>query len=205
MVVPYGMSPGDTSPCSGCRGLACRFMAASSVWGCFRPQSVPCVPNTLSFRAVLLFYCHQEVDLDNLPQRLLWHLTDVWPPGGTQCPITSQSLFEFIEAVKTKTAERRDAAGVEALLELLATCGPTTAAIKYCNLSGCPSVRACPHCGILIEYESQCKHMTCVACNTTFCFICLRLRNEHDGGRYNWSISHACPIAPLQTEIPGQG
>lgn len=68
------------------------------------------------------------------------------------------------------------------------------------GLKGCPSIRACPNCGMLIQHEKACKHMVCV-CAQKFCFICLGVPDE-DGhyqcGLYN---SH-CTIAPVQTAVP---
>ena len=74
-----------------------------------------------------------------------------------------------------------------------------------------PSLRACPHCGALVEHSAACKHMKCPACGKEFCFICLSKRDEKgvwiplygqtgwQCGRYNTS----CNPAPRQTNIPG--
>ncbi|XP_070557718.1 uncharacterized protein [Ptychodera flava] len=64
----------------------------------------------------------------------------------------------------------------------------------------CPSRRACPSCGMLIEHEKACKHMVC-PCGQKFCFICLRkpLNGVYLCGSYN----SPCEKAPLQQTIPG--
>ena len=63
------------------------------------------------------------------------------------------------------------------------------------GVEGCPSVRACPHCGILISHTDACKHMTC-KCGHQFCFICLKKWGSC--GRYN----SACAVATIQQEMP---
>ncbi|KAK3581886.1 hypothetical protein CHS0354_024197 [Potamilus streckersoni] len=76
---------------------------------------------------------------------------------------------------------------------------------KACNkeivgVKNCPSVRACPACGCLIEHERACKHMTC-RCGTKFCFICLKVAVN---GLYQCgSFNTKCEIAPIQEELPG--
>lgn len=61
-------------------------------------------------------------------------------------------------------------------------------------------LRACPKCGTIIELASGCKHMTCKACNTEFCFVCLRMKNQ--GSWSCGSYDTKCAAAPLQTSIP---
>ena len=64
----------------------------------------------------------------------------------------------------------------------------------------CPKLRACPNCGTVIDLESGCKHMTCLACKQEFCFVCLRTKSNGSWscGSYNTS----CIPAPRQTRIP---
>ena len=38
----------------------------------------------------------------------------------------------------------------------------------------CPSVRACPKCLMIIEWQKGCKHMKCPKCAHYFCFLCLK-------------------------------
>jgi len=59
------------------------------------------------------------------------------------------------------------------------------------DIHGCPSIRACPKCGLLINHAGGCRHMTCTSCGAEFCFICLK----------RWKVyylRHACQIAPVQ-------
>lgn len=64
------------------------------------------------------------------------------------------------------------------------------------GLNGCPSVRACPKCQVLIEHTEACKQMECKMCQAKFCFICLRLAvgNAYQCGSYD----NKCEIAPIQ-------
>jgi len=62
------------------------------------------------------------------------------------------------------------------------------------GIRGCPSIRACPRCGLLINLTDGCRHMTCKFCKAEFCFICLR----------RFGVGHsltACAIAPVQTTL----
>jgi len=63
-----------------------------------------------------------------------------------------------------------------------------------------PSIRACPHCGALVQHTDACKHMTCPACSREFCFICLR---KKEGGWQCGSYNSKCSPASRQTYIPG--
>uniref|UniRef100_A0A669BUZ2 Probable E3 ubiquitin-protein ligase ARI5 n=1 Tax=Oreochromis niloticus TaxID=8128 RepID=A0A669BUZ2_ORENI len=58
----------------------------------------------------------------------------------------------------------------------------------------CPSVRACPTCGLLLEHSTEaCPSVDCPRCNVTFCFVCLK----HSG-----ECLTSCIPAPRQTSIP---
>ena len=63
------------------------------------------------------------------------------------------------------------------------------------HIPGCPSIRACPKCGLLINHKDKCRHMTCTSCNAEFCFICLKpwRRLRH--------LATSCGIAPVQTTL----
>ncbi|OWF49959.1 E3 ubiquitin-protein ligase [Mizuhopecten yessoensis] len=77
--------------------------------------------------------------------------------------------------------------------QILSTC-PRKEIVK---VTGCPSIRACPGCKILIEHKDQCKHMDCRNCKTSFCFICLEVRGQRgfSCGSYNTK----CAVATIQT------
>lgn len=61
----------------------------------------------------------------------------------------------------------------------------------------CPSVRACPHCGVLIDHEDGCKRMRCKNCQKEFCFVCLEVRIEDDVLLCGNEV-RACSVAPIQ-------
>lgn len=63
-----------------------------------------------------------------------------------------------------------------------------------------PKLRACPSCGVVIEHREGCKQMACRNCQTEFCFICLRKRNQ--GSWSCGSFNDVCVPAPCQTKIP---
>ncbi|XP_039899474.1 uncharacterized protein LOC120740972 [Simochromis diagramma] len=59
----------------------------------------------------------------------------------------------------------------------------------------CPSVRACPTCGLLLQHSKKgCPLVFCPRCNGTFCFVCLKRSSTC------WRIR--CTPAPRQTSIP---
>lgn len=60
-----------------------------------------------------------------------------------------------------------------------------------------PSIRLCPKCGNAIENINPCRNMTCRACHTNFCFICLR--------DMNICLNYfECTPAPIQDRVPGR-
>ncbi|KAM6960332.1 uncharacterized protein LKV04_021890 [Tautogolabrus adspersus] len=66
-------------------------------------------------------------------------------------------------------------------------------------VTGCPSVRACPTCGLLIEHNTiKCKNIICSRCKVEFCFVCLKL-SAVCGSYFDPCISG---VAPRQTSIP---
>ncbi|XP_038126320.1 uncharacterized protein DDB_G0292642-like [Cyprinodon tularosa] len=86
-------------------------------------------------------------------------------------------------------------------LQLLQTC-------KFISLpdvvgvSSCPSVRACPVCGAKVEHDQKyCKNVTCPRCQTTFCFVCLKLKTECIKTSSPYEMCRS-GVAPRQTYIP---
>ena len=90
-----------------------------------------------------------------------------------------------------------DKCNQEELLEQLRTCPEKE--IKHLKGLMCPSLRACPSCGSLVEHVKDCKHIFCKACKKEFCFVCLRLCAE--GSSSCGSYNTQCAVAPRQTDI----
>ncbi|XP_029941778.1 putative E3 ubiquitin-protein ligase ARI6 [Salarias fasciatus] len=70
------------------------------------------------------------------------------------------------------------------------------------GVSGCPSIRACPTCGRLLEHSSKkCKNLVCPRCTVEFCFVCLKITKEClKTSRHYEPCSSG--VAPRQTSIP---
>ena len=88
--------------------------------------------------------------------------------------------------------------GTDERVKYLATCERK----EIGGVKNVPKYRSCPKCGILIEHATACKHMDCRACKQSFCFVCLKLKNQDN----SWpcgSSSARCEVAPPQTVLPG--
>ncbi|XP_030636784.1 ankyrin repeat and IBR domain-containing protein 1 [Chanos chanos] len=66
----------------------------------------------------------------------------------------------------------------------------------------CPSMRACPTCGNLLEHDTTgCKNVICNRCQIEFCFVCLKLTPDClETSSYYIACSDG--VAPRQTSIP---
>ncbi|XP_028973757.1 uncharacterized protein DDB_G0292642-like isoform X2 [Esox lucius] len=86
-------------------------------------------------------------------------------------------------------------------LQLLKEC-PTVSLSQVQGVTDCPSIRACPTCGILLEHDKTgCKNLRCLRCNKEFCFVCLKLKSECKKTSSPYKL---CPsgVAPRQKAIP---
>ena len=68
------------------------------------------------------------------------------------------------------------------------------------EIPGCPSIRACPKCGLLINHEKGCRHMTCTSCKAQFCFICLKRWSTHPQHLGGLALTK-CAVAPAQAQL----
>eukprot|EP00667_Euglena_gracilis_P016738 EG_transcript_17539 len=149
-------------------------------------------------------YCAIPLDVEVMPG-VLRALQFAWPPRDAQgAPITTLLFGQFVHNVQERQKADADsqARHVEERLQLLRDSPCGSIAQNFCEIPNAPLRRACPRCGIIIEYESECKHMTCARCKHKFCFACLRDKAGHNDATYKWSIGFACPVAPIQTRIP---
>ncbi|XP_051285273.1 uncharacterized protein LOC127379558 [Dicentrarchus labrax] len=86
-------------------------------------------------------------------------------------------------------------------LETLRNC-PVLVFKDMKGVTGCPSIRACPTCGLLLEHNRKyCKSIVCRRCKVKFCFVCLKLSKEC---RKSSSYYRLCStgVAHRQTSIP---
>ncbi|XP_039899515.1 E3 ubiquitin-protein ligase dbl4-like [Simochromis diagramma] len=86
-------------------------------------------------------------------------------------------------------------------LEVLKNC-ETTDLPEVRGVDACPSIRACPTCGEIVEHDKTgCKNITCPRCQKEFCFVCLKLTPV-----CLKTSTHFIPcsdgVAPRQTSIP---
>ncbi|XP_067257801.1 uncharacterized protein si:ch211-212k18.15 [Chanodichthys erythropterus] len=66
----------------------------------------------------------------------------------------------------------------------------------------CPSMRACPTCGNLVEHDTTgCKNIICNRCRVEFCFVCLKVTQECLQTS-SYFIGCSAGVAPRQTSIP---
>lgn len=147
-------------------------------------------------------------------------------PGFQKCPSTSCSIWVYRDPADVNSRVRCPLCKYEYCWSCLRGwvttgdfCGNTACAtgidprIKFLSsrplktigpVAGCPSIRACPGCGTLLEHREACKHMACKSCTLQFCFVCLKpfnvITKQWQCGAHN----AACPIAPLQTTLPSR-
>ncbi|XP_035692562.1 uncharacterized protein DDB_G0292642-like [Branchiostoma floridae] len=116
---------------------------------------------------------------DGVEYHFCWHCLRKWVGGGAeQCG-------------------NDDCSGEDPRLKILRDCEKKT----IVKVVGCPSIRACLKCGMLIEHEEACKHMTCTTYSQMFCFICLK--PAQNGSYQCGSYNSPCKIADVQKTIPG--
>lgn len=108
---------------------------------------------------------------------------------GILCLQTTSSDVECSSCAKKKHDDD------SATVKLLGECP-----MKKIYQSSCPSIRACPKCGKLIEHTDGCRRVTCDRCSTTFCFNCLIIRPPTAQAYYNCPDN--CSTAARQTVIP---
>ncbi|XP_073330746.1 uncharacterized protein [Pagrus major] len=97
-------------------------------------------------------------------------------------------------------SDRCDNDGCPDPLDILRNC-PNIIFKDVKVVNGCPSIRACPTCGVLVEHnKNQCKSMICPRCKVKFCFVCLKITEEC----LKINPYNLCPIGvtPRQRSIP---
>uniref|UniRef100_A0A3Q2THQ2 RING-type domain-containing protein n=1 Tax=Fundulus heteroclitus TaxID=8078 RepID=A0A3Q2THQ2_FUNHE len=144
---------------------------------------------------------------------------------GCKSPVVRQNEFNLCVSCKTCTEKegrlyefcwqcQREWKGPKPRLDRCENdgcCNTALQTLKTCpdivfdtvkGITGCPSIRACPTCGSLLEHKrNHCKHLTCPQCKIKFCFVCLKTFAECSKTS---GISAPCSsgVAPRQTFIP---
>nr|XP_043878037.1 probable E3 ubiquitin-protein ligase RNF217 isoform X3 [Solea senegalensis] len=86
-------------------------------------------------------------------------------------------------------------------LQILKSCR-TISLPEVRGATNCPSVRACPTCGLKVEHNQQhCKNVTCPRCQAVFCFICLQRKRKCSKTSTPFQMC-VSGVAPRQTSIP---
>ncbi|KAJ1090407.1 hypothetical protein NDU88_003539 [Pleurodeles waltl] len=86
-------------------------------------------------------------------------------------------------------------------LKILAECSDKD--LPGSEIKNCPSTRACPTCGLMIEHKDMCKYVMCQQCRLEFCFACLETAKVCQAGKGGaWYKTCSKPVAPRQTRIP---
>ncbi|XP_072232514.1 uncharacterized protein [Leuresthes tenuis] len=86
-------------------------------------------------------------------------------------------------------------------LQTLRTC-PDIVFQSVTDVTGCPSMRACPTCGSLLEHSSiECKNVVCPRCKVQFCFVCLKTTRKCLKTSTEFEPCSR-GVAPRQTFIP---
>ncbi|XP_075884461.1 E3 ubiquitin-protein ligase DDB_G0292642 isoform X2 [Nelusetta ayraudi] len=128
---------------------------------------------------------------------------------NVHCPIctidkekTYQFCWQCLEPWKGR-APRSDRCDNEGCtnrdLELLKNC-KLVALPQVLGVTACPSIRACPTCGMKVEHDKTgCKNIICPRCNKEFCFVCLKLTPECLKTSTHYKL---CSMAPRQTSVP---
>ncbi|KAK5858704.1 hypothetical protein PBY51_002825 [Eleginops maclovinus] len=140
-----------------------------------------------------------------------------------QCPVCTANKGEAYnfcwQCLKKWRGPRLDRCGrrdCQNPLAILRTC-PDIIFEDVEGVNGCPSIRACPTCGLLVEHNrTQCKNIVCARCKVEFCFVCLKLTEEcaeydddddddsDDDDSEHDVFYQLCPsgVAPRQTSLP---
>ncbi|KAM9424789.1 uncharacterized protein KZ484_004777 [Pholidichthys leucotaenia] len=124
------------------------------------------------------------------------------------CTVTRGRAYEFCwhclrewKGAKPRSDRCENNGCCNPSLKVLTTC-PLVNFEEVEGVTGCPSIRACPTCGSLVEHSQRfCKCIICPRCNVEFCFVCLKLARECLGTSNAYNLCGS-GIAPRQTHIP---
>lgn len=117
------------------------------------------------------------------------------PTSLLQCPQCSTTPLceKCLDACPTGTCTNQSCQ----VVSLLLTCEEVTDSSS--RVYRCPLFRACPKYHDVMMHQKGCKYVFCVQCHHSYCFICLRTRQEcvKDINMY-WSLTCSAPRAARQ-------
>ncbi|XP_051900444.1 E3 ubiquitin-protein ligase RNF144A-like [Pristis pectinata] len=129
-----------------------------------------------------------------------------------ECPLCSETrgeTFQFCWACLSKWKGASPQAGsctdeschIVALLQ-----GCALISNRALTVHGCPSIRACPSCRVLLAHSGGCKYVTCKNCSNHFCYRCLDSFDVCYTAQPNWYHQPRCakPLAARQTFASGK-
>jgi len=156
-------------------------------------------------------YLKREIGIQQCPGCKTYCYRNDKSKNRVTCPICThenRKSFEFCWVClhkwmgrDSKICGNSDCDGTDKRIGILAKCGTKNIGQhgKKCEI---PTMRGCAKCGILIEYKTNCKHMTCKMCKYEFCFACLKPRPAN-GKWVCTAYGNECGIAVSQTSLPG--
>jgi len=118
-----------------------------------------------------------------------------------RCPVCKQKDWCWI-CFKTWINKKDNVKCGNEDCDVMGYCIESLENCDYKTINGIPNVptlRLCPQCDGLVNWESKCKHVKCGICNYDFCISCLK--NWKDVGENRHladTSSEKCPVAPVQ-------
>eukprot|EP00438_Fugacium_kawagutii_P027794 Skav212050 [mRNA] locus=scaffold408:19851:22066:+ [translate_table: standard] len=169
----------------GCEHLMCGECRIAWMWSQYNVAALP----------LRCSFCEEVCPLE-VPEGMGRAITHYWEQMK-QSFGTEMTFPAFMRALASRLEELGDVETRVSYVWQLVSAPHPPVTIAYCDVRA-PAMRACPHCGVVIAYLSDCKHMCCASCGRSFCWLCLRSENEHQGA--DWNITIGCAVAPTQSE-----
>jgi len=183
--------------------FACPNSRCKSIWEYFLVRHVACLDDATRSnieKRITESYVSQGRGYQQCPGCNTWCVPVNVGDLRLRCPVCSHThdkAYDFCwacqrewkNASSTLNCGNLGCNGKDPRIHILSVAEP----MSIDNIPGCPSIRACPKCGILIQLKGGCRRMACTSCEAQFCFICLK----------KWpGYNHTpCEIAPVQKTL----